>query len=179
MKTVVFITGTNAVGKSTLALKLIERFRGIAETGKTLTVCKDRRVCLAGPYDPGKQYGGVDSINNTRSLPDLATEALKTHDVFICEGSMLDTFGPNLVSTIYQGDRRLVVCLVALHDELRRRLAGRSGGRLTRFVIAKQDRVLRAAKKYRDNGCDVVCYNTGALSPEQIADDIQQYIFPQ
>lgn len=37
MKTCVFITGTNSVGKTTLAKALIERFGGIKETAKELT----------------------------------------------------------------------------------------------------------------------------------------------
>ena len=174
-----FITGTNCSGKTTLARALIQRSGGIAETGKALTVCKDRRICLAGPYDLQKQYGGVDSINNTRSLPGIAEEALKEHDVLICEGSMLDTFGPNLVSTIYQGDRRLVVILYTPLDVLSTRLFARSRGVLKPSIVAKQKRVLKNARKYCDYGCETVLYDTQYRTPDEIADDVYKYIIKQ
>lgn len=57
MKIVVFITGTNAVGKSTLAWSLIDRFGGIYEERDCVTYCKDKRYGLAGLYKD-KRYGG-------------------------------------------------------------------------------------------------------------------------
>jgi len=46
MKTCVFITGTNSVGKTSLAKALIGLFGGIEEATKELTICRDRRFAL-------------------------------------------------------------------------------------------------------------------------------------
>ena len=113
MKTCVFITGTNSVGKTTLAKALIERFGGIKETAKELTFCNDSRVCFAGRYRDENRFGGVDALNCTRVLPDVVAKGLERCEVIFCEGSYLDTFGMNLTDAMFKAQRHLIVFLYA------------------------------------------------------------------
>ena len=115
MKTCVFITGTNAVGKSTLARAIIDRFGGIDKISNQVTYCKNGNVSLAGRYDV--RYGGVDRITNdkgsscTSRLAEVVEEALHHSEVVFCEGSFLDTFGMNLLNAMFKAQRYLVVSL--------------------------------------------------------------------
>ena len=49
-KVVVFIGGTNAVGKTTLAKYIIEKCGGIKQTGKEATQLNDDVTSFVGPY---------------------------------------------------------------------------------------------------------------------------------
>lgn len=183
MKTVVFITGTNAVGKSTLAWSLIERFGGIYEERDCVTYCKDKRYGLAGQYK-GKRYGGVDRITNdkgsscTSRLADVVREGLKTADVIFCEGSFMNTFGLNLTNALFLGDKALVVSLYAPPAVIYQRLKNRSNGmngtgkRNWPTIFRKQTQALVAAQKYEQIGCKVLQFDTSVFSTEQIRDEI-------
>ena len=183
MKTVVFITGTNAVGKSTLAWSLIERFGGIYEERDCVTYCKDKRYGLAGQYK-GKRYGGVDRITNdkgsscTSRLTDVVREGLKTADVIFCEGSFINTFGLNLTNALFLGDKALVVSLYAPPAVIYQRLKNRSNGmngtgkRNWPTIFRKQTQALVAAQKYEQIGCKVLQFDTSVFSTEQIRDEI-------
>ena len=183
MKTVVFITGTNAVGKSTLAWSLIERFGGIYEERDCVTYCKDKRYGLAGQYK-GKRYGGVDRITNdkgsscTTRLADVVREGLKTADVIFCEGSFMNTFGLNLTNALFLGDKALVVSLYAPPAVIYQRLKNRSNGmngtgkRNWPTIFRKQTQALVAAQKYEQIGCKVLQFDTSVFSTEQIRDEI-------
>ena len=63
MKTCVFITGTNAVGKSALAWELITRYGGVDRITNDVTYCVEGDICFAGAYGVTR-YGGVDRITN-------------------------------------------------------------------------------------------------------------------
>ncbi len=184
MKTVVFITGTNAVGKSTLAWSLIERFGGIYEERDCVTYCKDKRYGLAGRYKD-KRYGGVDRITNdkgsscTSRLADVVREGLKTADVIFCEGSFMDTFGLNLTNALFLGDKALVVSLYAPPAEILQRLGvrsngknGRRNGENLRRVLLKQERCMKAALKYQSIGVKVLQYDTSVTSVETMLNEI-------
>lgn len=184
MKTVVFITGTNAVGKSTLAWSLIERFGGIYEERDCVTYCKDKRCGLAGLYKD-KRYGGVDRITNdkgsscTSRLADVVREGLKTADVMFCEGSFMDTFGLNLTNALFLGDKALVVSLYAPPAEILKRLGvrsngknGRRNGENLRRVLLKQERCMKAALKYQSIGVKVLQYDTSVTSVETMLNEI-------
>ena len=183
MKTIVFITGTNAVGKSTLAWSLIERFGGIYEERDCVTYCKDKRYGLAGQYK-GKRYGGVDRITNdkgsscTSRLADVVREGLKTADVIFCEGSFMNTFGLNLTNALFLGDKALVVSLYAPPAVIYQRLKNRSNGmngtgkRNWPTIFRKQTQALVAAQKYEQIGCKVLQFDTSVFSTEQIRDEI-------
>lgn len=67
-KVCVFITGTNAAGKTTLAKSLIRHYGGIKTSSKQLTVCNNDRVCFAGKYSTDSKYGGVDGLSQTKCL---------------------------------------------------------------------------------------------------------------
>lgn len=130
MKTVVFITGTNASGKTTLAKELIRRYGGIVRMEGRTSVCADERITLAGKFS-GVKRGGVDGLNETRCLADMAREAFRSHEVFICEGSYMNTFGINLTNAMFTAPGHLVVSLYAplaeIHNRLKKRTIG--GGR--------------------------------------------------
>lgn len=184
MKAVVFITGTNAVGKSTLAWSLIERFGGIYEERDCVTYCKDKRYGLAGRYKD-KRYGGVDRITNdkgsscTSRLADVVRVGLQTADVMFCEGSFMDTFGLNLTNALFLGDKALVVSLYAPPVEILKRLGvrskgknGRRNGENLRRVLLKQERCMKAALKYKSIGVKVLQYDTSVTSVETILNEI-------
>ena len=176
MKTVVFITGTNAVGKSTLAKVLQARFGGIAAADKWLTVCKDSRVCFAGKYGDGK-FGGVDGFNQTKCLESVVRLGLSTHDLIICEGMYLHTFGLNLTNAIFVGERQLVVFLYAPVSEIDRRLKERAGKGLTNEAVwRKQINCATAARKWASIGVPVLFFDTSKTTPERIADLILKHI---
>lgn len=183
MKAVVFITGTNAVGKSTLAWSLIERFGGIYEERDCVTYCKDKRYGLAGRYK-GKRYGGVDRITNdkgsscTSRLADVVREGLQTADVIFCEGSFMNSFGMNLTNALFLGDKALVVSLYAPPAVIYQRLKNRSNGmngtgkRNWATIFSKQRQALIAAQKYEQIGCKVLQFDTSVFSTEQIREEI-------
>ena len=183
MKAVVFITGTNAVGKSTLAWSLIERFGGSYEERDCVTYCKDKRYGLAGRYKD-KRYGGVDRITNdkgsscTSRLAEVVSEGLKTADVMFCEGSFMDTFGLNLTNALFLGDKALVVSLYAppavIYERLNKRSNGMNGTGKRNWptIFRKQKQALIAAQKYEQIGCKVLQFDTSVFSTEQIRDEI-------
>lgn len=184
MKAVVFITGTNAVGKSTLAWSIIGRFGGIYEERDCVTYCKDKRYELAGRYKD-KRYGGVDRITNdkgsscTSRLADVVRVGLQTADVMFCEGSFMDTFGLNLTNALFLGDKALVISLYAPPAEILKRLGvrskgknGRRNGENLRRVLLKQERCMKAALKYQSIGVKVLQYDTSVTSVETMLNEI-------
>lgn len=181
MKIVVFITGTNAVGKSSLAWSLIDRFGGIYEERACTTICKDKRYGLAGRYKD-KRYGGVDRITNekgsscTSRLAEVVREGLKTADVMFCEGSFMNTFGLNLTNALFLGDAAVVVSLYAPPEVIYQRLILRSNGlngkRNWPTIFRKQKQALIAAQKYEQIGCKVLQFDTSVYSVEQVRDEI-------
>lgn len=183
MKVVVFITGTNAVGKSSLAYSLIERFGGIGEERACMTYCKDKRYGLAGRYKD-KRYGGVDRITNekgsscTSRLADIVREGLKTSDVVFCEGSFMNSFGLNLTNALFLGDKAVIVSLYAPPEVIYQRITTRSNGmngtgkRNWPAIFRKQRQALIAAQKYEQIGCKVLQYDTSQVSTEQIREEL-------
>ena len=91
MKTCVLITGTNAVGKSSVAWSIINRYGGVVKVENDVTYLAEGDICFAGRYD-GMKYGGVDRIVNekgsscTSRLPEVVSEGLRHKEVIVCEG---------------------------------------------------------------------------------------------
>lgn len=164
MKTCVFITGTNSVGKTTLAKALIERFGGIKEVTKDLTFCNDNRTCFAGRYSYETRFGGVDVFNCTRVLTDVVRKGLEECDTVICEGSYLDTFGMNLTNAMFQAQKYLIVFLYADGTVIHNRLLERGKKGCSPQTLPKQRNVLRAANKWAEIGVPVLSINTGECS---------------
>lgn len=180
MKTCVFITGTNGTGKTSVARELIRLFGGVAREdtagdGAIVSVMRDARVVFAGRYE-GVKFGGVDYLNATSILPALIAYSFLDHDVFVAEGSYLDTFGPNLTGTMFQAQARLVVCLYADAETLRERVLTRGGKGLTASILKKQRRVLNNAKKYQQHGCTAICFDTRRMDYREIAREIHNWI---
>jgi len=172
-KLCVLITGTNAVGKSSLAKELIIRYGGIAKADKQLTSCNDPRVCFAGKYDLTKKYGGVDGFNQTKCLEEVVRAGLQRHDVVICEGMYLHTFGLNLLNAAFAADRQLVVFLYAPVAEINRRLLQRSQtGIANDAVWKKQQATAVAAKKWASIGVPVLSFDTSEVSTGEVADQV-------
>ena len=171
MKTVVFITGTNGTGKSIFARELMKRYGGFAGMDGKATVCVDGRVTFAGKYS-GVKNGGVDGLNQTACLVGMARELFKMHDVFICEGSYMNTFGINLTNAIFAGDRQLVVFLYAPLPVLHERLIERSGSGMKKTIAEKQNTAARCAKKWASIGVPVLPFDTAVDKTERIADAV-------
>ena len=172
-KTCVFITGTNAVGKSSLAKELIRRYGGIKSADKTLTVCNDDRVCFAGKYEEDKQYGGVDGFNQTKCLESVVRKGLEQSDIIFCEGMYLHTFGLNLTNAMFVADRQLIVFLYAPVEEIHRRLLERAGKGLTNDAVwKKQLNTAAAARKWASIGVPVLSIDTSKAATKDIADTV-------
>lgn len=183
MKTCVFITGTNGVGKTTFAEALIEHYGGRTNISKTLTEVGDPRICFAGPYHPGHKYGGVDAFNCTRVLPEIVEAGLMSHDVIICEGMYLHTFGLNLTNSMFKAQRQLLVYLYAPTAVIKERLIRRSGAagsdrRGTAFdkVFQKQRNCANAARKWASIGVPVLAYDTSAVELPVILEQVTKKI---
>lgn len=168
MKTCVFITGTNAVGKSTLAGAIIARFGGVERIADNVTYCKEGRVCLAGKYQDGSHYGGVDGLQ-TKQLAGVVEEGLRHADVIFCEGSFMDTFGLNLTNAMFKAERHLLVNLWADGKTIYDRLIGRSGNAKRDFskIMSKQKQAMVAARKWQSIGVKVLQFNTAEVTIER------------
>lgn len=172
-KTCVFITGTNAVGKTSLVKELITRYGGIKSADMNHTRCNDGRICFAGKYDMAKKYGGVDGFNQTKCLEGVVREGLKRHDVVVCEGMYLHTFGLNLTKAAFAADKQLVVFLYAPVSEINRRLLERSAtGIANSAVWKKQQETAVSAKKWASIGVPVLSFDTSKVSTGEIADKV-------
>lgn len=159
MKKCVFITGTNAVGKSSLAWEIITR------------------------------YGGVDRITNdkgsscTSRLAEVVEEGLKHCEVIICEGSFLDTFGMNLINALFKAEQQYVISLYAdnltIFNRLGNRSNGKNGKRSTKSiqkVFDKQLRCMRAARKWQEIGVRVLQINTAETSLQDVVSRVLEFI---
>lgn len=174
MKSCVFITGTNCVGKTTLAKEIMRRFGGIKDTSSDTTYCRDNRATFAGVYKDGLKYGGVDRLNETKSLAGIVERALQVSDVCFCEGSYFDTFGMNLTNAMFKAQQHLYVFLYAPCEIIHKRLQERSGKMITERIISKQHRTARAANKWQEIGVPVLCFDTSRTNAEEIAETIIQ-----
>lgn len=182
MSVCVFITGTNAVGKSSVARVIIERCGGITEERDMVAYLADGTTCMAGRYATCK-YGGVDRITNakgsscTSELANVVKRGLAQRDIIFCEGSFMNTFGMNLTNAMFEADKHLVVNLYAdtrtLWNRLNERSKGKNGnGRDFAKVVNKQKQAAIAAVKWHEIGVKVLQINTAEYSPEQIVDTI-------
>lgn len=181
MKTVVLITGTNAVGKSSLAKAIMERKGGVDRTEVDVTYTRGN-VAFAGRYDT--RYGGVDRITNekgsscTSALAGVVEEALRKADTVFCEGMYLNTFGLNLSNALFKGEKALVVSLWAAPTVIYERVCARSNGkygngkRAWETIMNKQRQAMVAARKWQSIGVPVLQVNTGEVGPEAIADAV-------
>lgn len=173
----VLITGTNAVGKSSLAKELITRYGGIDKADRLLTYCHDPRVVFAGRYDMAKKYGGVDGFNQTKCLEDVVRTGLQQHNIVICEGMYLHTFGINLTNAAFAADRQLIVFLYAPVAEINRRLLERSQtGIVNDAVWKKQQATAIAAKKWASIGVPVLSFDTSTIATKDIANQVIEKI---
>jgi len=186
VKTVVLITGTNAVGKSSLAKAIMERMGGVDRTDGDVTYTRYGGVAFAGRYDT--RYGGVDRITNekgsscTSSLAGVVEEALRGANTVFCEGMYLNTFGLNLSNALFKGERALVVSLWADPTVIYERVCARSNGkygsgkRSWKTIIQKQRQAMVAARKWQSIGVPVLQVNTGEVGPDGLADIVLKKI---
>lgn len=180
MKICVFITGTNCVGKTSVAKALQRHYGGIGRTEADITYCADGRAAFAGVYRDGLKHGGVDALNRTDTLADIVRKGLETADAVFCEGSYLDTFGMNLCNALFAAPTQLYVFLYADTPTLIARNTLRNDTPASASVIArmlnKQKRVLSSAKKYQQIGVPVLTIDTASHSVEDIAEMILKRI---
>lgn len=174
MKTCIYIIGTNGVGKTTLAKELIKKFGGIKESSRKLTTCNDNETCLAGFYDADKKYGGVDGLNSTKVLEEIVACALSKYERIICEGSFLNSFGINLTNAIFRAETQLVIFLYAPIPVLNNRLSERSGNKISKSVINKQNGCLRSARKWAQIGVPVLSFDTSKTDMSLIVESIKE-----
>ena len=180
MTTCVFLTGTNAVGKSSVARAIIERCGGIDKVEGQVTYCKDGKTALAGSYLC--KYGGVDRVTNskgsscTSELPNVVERALQNRSIVFCEGSFMNTFGLNLTNAMFKADKHLVVNLYAdaktIWDRLNTRSNGKCGKRDFKGILNKQRSAAVAATKWHSIGVVVLQVDTARYTPQEIVDII-------
>ena len=187
MKTCIFITGTNAVGKSALAWAIIDRFGGVDRITNQVTYCKLGNVCLAGGYGQTR-FGGVDRITNdkgsscTSRLAEVVEEGLKHADTIVCEGSFMNTFGLNLTNAMFKAERHLIVSLWTDTKTIYERLTIRSNGkrgdgkRNYRSIVSKQRQAMVAAQKWQSIGVKVLQFNTAQVTVEKELDAVLKAI---
>lgn len=182
MKTCIFITGTNCVGKTSLAKAIIEKHGGIRELQNNVTYLNDGGVCLAGKYTDKGRYGGVDWLSNTRVLASVVEEGLKKADTIICEGSYLDTLGTNLLQAMFKAEKHLVVSLYADRKTIYQRLLQRSNGirdngkRNWERIWRKQTHCMESAKRWQSIGVPVLQFNTAETTIDEEIEKIINYI---
>lgn len=170
MKLCVFINGTNCVGKTSLAKTLISLYGGgNSQIAKYLTLCKNSRIAFAGHYHEESRYGGVDGFNSTKCLAEVVENALREHDIVVCEGSYFHTIGLNLTNAMFKADKHLVVYLYAPVEVLNARLIARGGKPITPIMVSKQKQCLVAARKWASMGVPVLSFDTSAVPTEEIA----------
>ena len=186
-KTCVFITGTNAVGKSALAWAIIDRYGGVDRITNDVTYCVEGSVCLAGKYGVTR-YGGVDRITNdkgsscTSKLAEIVEEGLAHADVMICEGSFMNTFGLNLTNAMFKADRHLIVSLYTDSATIYNRIISRSNGKYGTgkrnwpTIVRKQKQAMVAAQKWQSIGVKVLQINTATVTVEEELEKVLQAI---
>ena len=188
MKKCVFITGTNAVGKSSLAWEIITRYGGVDRITNDVSYCKDGIICFAGRYGETR-YGGVDRITNdkgsscTSRLAEVVEEGLKHCEIIICEGSFLDTFGMNLMNALFKAEQQYVISLYAdnltIFNRIRNRSNGKNGKRSAKSiqkVFDKQLRCMRAARKWQEIGVRVLQINTAETPLQDVVSRVLEFI---
>ena len=182
MKTVVFIIGTNGVGKSTVARALLDYYGGPALEEDQVVYARTGRVAFAGSYR--SKYGGVDRLKNengttgTSALAGVVEKALRKADTVFCEGCFMNTFGLNLANALFKGDAAVVVSLysdpVTIYNRLRSRSDGRrrDGSRNYEAILARQKCAMVAARKWQSIGVPVLQFDTAKESAEAIRDAV-------
>lgn len=164
--------GTNGVGKTTLAKRLIERFGGIKQAGNTITLCNDDRVCFAGRYSAESKFGGVDSFSSTKGLESVVKEGLAKSDLIFCEGSFLNSIGLNLTNAVFVADKQLVVLLYCEGGVLQERLKERSNGKVNESVIKKHKCCVRAFKKWAEIGVPAIAIDTSTTDAKGVEEKV-------
>ena len=176
-KTCVFIIGTNGVGKTTLAKRLINDFGGIAAYKDKITYCNDGRACFVGRYE-GVKFGGVDGLNNTTQLAAHVKTGLNTREVVFCEGKYIKSFSINMTNAMFQAKRGVVIFIYAPVSVLNERLRGRAGGGgMTEHVWKDQKAVARTAKKWQEIGVKLVQFDTSQTTTEYIANKVKETVY--
>ena len=182
MKAVVFIIGTNGVGKSTLARSIMDYYGGPILEEDQVVYARNGRVAFAGSYN--SKFGGVDRLKNedgttgTGALAGVVERGLRNADTIFCEGSYMDTFGLNLSNALFKGDRALVVSLyadgLALYNRLQARSSGQRGDGKRNYdkILQKQKRTMVAARKWASIGVPVLQFDTSKVSVEAIRDAV-------
>ena len=119
----------------------------------------------------------MDGFNQTKCLESVVRHGLSRHDVIICEGMYLHTFGLNLTNAAFVGDRQIVVFLYAPVAEIHRRLLDRAGKGLTNDAVWREQLTCaKSARKWASIGVPVLSFDTSKTTPERIADEIIKHI---
>lgn len=175
-KTCVFIIGTNAVGKTTLAKKLISDFGGVAAYCNKISYLGDKRTCFVGRYE-GVKYGGIDGLNNITQLKEHVKKGLITHDVVFCEGKYIKSFSINMTNAMFEAQRGIVVFLYAPLNVLNERLKERSGTCITQSVWKDQKTIARTAKKWHEIGVNVLLFDTSKVTIDDMIYKIKKTVY--
>lgn len=170
MKTCVFITGTNCVGKTTLVKAILEKHGGISSYEDKITYSNDGKVAFAGKYD-GK-YGGVDGLNSVKILESLTIKAFEKVDVFMAEGLKLHSFGLSLQKALFTAQYHIVVFLYAPLKELDARLKERSGTRISEAIAKDQIAIKNAFLKWQEVGVKTLFFDTSKVDIKTIEETI-------
>lgn len=177
MKKVVFITGTNGVGKTSAMRAIMDKLGGIAEisTDNDLILLGDGNSAVGGGLNGAGNYYGIDVKRNTKCLEPICRKALDTRNNVFCEGAYLHTFGLNLCRALACGDKGYVIALYANYKVINDHLKQRGGKPINNAIISKQRCALSSAAKFSKIGYNVMTIDTATHTPAEIAEKILDF----
>lgn len=168
MKTMMIISGTNAVGKSSATREVIKAISQKLTYSELNTYCGNFAFCGKYTLDKG---AGVDRYDTTAIIKDAAAEAFDKVDNVIAEGQFTNSFGLNLLNALFlpNVERRIVLCIYAPQKVIYERLMNRGNG-VFDFdnIIRKQRQAQNAAIKYKKIGCTTFAIDSSKFTPDQI-----------
>lgn len=174
MKKVVFITGTNGVGKTSAMRCIMEKKGGVKNVSadNDIIFLNDDRTAVGGGMNGEGNYYGIDVKRNTKCLEPICKKALESVDAVFCEGAYLHTFGLNLCRALACGEKGYVICLYSDYATIQAHLKKRGGKDLNKAIISRQKCALSSAAKFSKIGYNVTMIDTAKSTPSQIADRI-------
>lgn len=165
MKKVICITGTNAVGKTSVAKWIINQLGGISFVKEGVSYMESSKSAILGDYTKNSKFLGVDGFGCTNVVRNLVKKALEHADTVFFEGEKCGTFGNNILLPLLEAEKSLFVLLYAPQKVINERLKQRTGtGIKTRGVMLSQKQKADSFLKYREIGIPAISFDTSKVT---------------